>query len=779
MAWLGLKRLAFVPLTRSNIATDVPPPDWSDQITQRVFLDKFENDPTTAAVQYTDRSVRSYIHTVSSGLADLDVVVQPPQAVVGTGADGKNVEPDVLDATMGDQLRADGFDGAAIVMLGGPDGGETTGYWSRFCMSDDVGHWVGELVHQADLSNLPDLWDFDMEYPGESMGTFEQESELYGATHFSAWTKRLIKWLDPSTVSLHPGGAANYTLHAVGLIQPPPDGRVAAVQIGQQVPYLMVEARLRVDQFDVNISSEGVIVYQVQTSDPTGQPQFVPQLNLLTKTALAVGQSFTTDNGVTVQVNSSVPGGFSITVNVQVWQHLSPITGHTLQADLDCSGLPNAGRSVCVGDVDGDGRNEVIVEIDAANSGGNDFWVMQFDPAADSWQHLSPIPGHTLQADLDCSGLPNAGRSVCVGDVDGDGRDEVIVQIDAANSGGNDFWVMQFDPAEFSPAHWQHLSPIPGHTLQADLDCSGLPNAGRSVSVGDVDGDGRDEVIVQIDAANSGGNDFWVMKFNPAAGSWQHLSPIPGHTLQADLDCSGLPNAGRSVSVGDVDGDGRAEVIVQIDAANSGGNDFWVMQFDPAAGSWQHLSPIPGHTLQADLDCSDLPNAGRSVRVGDVDGDGRDEVIVQIDASGSGGNDFWVMKFDPSAGNWGHLSPIKGHALQADIDCSGLSNAGRSVSVGDVDNDGRAEVIVQIDASGSGGNDFWVMKFEPGAASWAHLAPTGDPLQADFDCSSLPNAGRSVSVGDVDNDGRAEVIVQIDASGSGGNDFWVMKWLAH
>jgi hypothetical protein len=609
-----------------------------------VFLDKFENDPTTAAVQYTDRSVRSYIHTVSSGLADLDVVVQPPQAVVGTGADGKNVEPDVLDATMGDQLRADGFDGAAIVMLGGPDGGETTGYWSRFCMSDDVGHWVGELVHQADLSNLPDLWDFDMEYPGESMGTFEQESELYGATHFSAWTKRLIKWLDPSTVSLHPGGAANYTLHAVGLIQPPPDGRVAAVQIGQQVPYLMVEARLRVDQFDVNISSEGVIVYQVQTSDPTGQPQFVPQLNLLTKTALAVGQSFTTDNGVTVQVNSSVPGGFSITVNVQVWQHLSPITGHT---------------------------------------------------------------------------------------------------------------------------------------LQADLDCSGLPNTGRSVSVGDVDGDGRDEVIVQIDAANSGGNDFWVMKFNPAAGSWQHLSPIPGHTLQADLDCSGLPNAGRSVSVGDVDGDGRAEVIVQIDAANSGGNDFWVMQFDPAAGSWQHLSPIPGHTLQADLDCSDLPNAGRSVSVGDVDGDGRDEVIVQIDASGSGGNDFWVMKFDPSAGNWGHLSPIKGHALQADIDCSGLSNAGRSVSVGDVDNDGRAEVIVQIDASGSGGNDFWVMKFEPGAASWAHLAPTGDPLRADFDCSSLPNAGRSVSVGDVDNDGRAEVIVQIDASGSGGNDFWVMKWPAH
>ena len=127
------------------------------------------------------------------------------------------------------------------------------------------------------------------------------------------------------------------------------------------------------------------------------------------------------------------------------------------------------------------------------------------------------------------------------------------------------------------PPVWRHLSPMPGHALQADFDCSGLPNRARTVNVGDVDGDGRSEVIVQIDAANSGGNDFWVMKFDPESRSWAHLSPMPGHALQADFDCSGLPNRGRAVNVGDVDGDGRAEVVVQIDASGSGGNDFWVM----------------------------------------------------------------------------------------------------------------------------------------------------------------------------------------------------------
>jgi len=81
------------------------------------------------------------------------------------------------------------------------------------------------------------------------------------------------------------------------------------------------------------------------------------------------------------------------------------------------------------------------------------------------------------------------------------------------------------------------------------------------------------------------------MKFERATGSWQHLSPIAGHPLQADFDCSGLPNGARSVSVGDVDGGGRAEVIVQIDASFSGGNDFWVMKFFGSQNWWFYLPP--------------------------------------------------------------------------------------------------------------------------------------------------------------------------------------------
>jgi hypothetical protein len=301
MAWLGSKKLAFIPLSRTGIQPpDVIPPDWSGLIMQRLFY-----DPTTPGV---DRSVRAYFHTVSSGLADLDVVVLPPQTIAE-----ENVLPDALEASMGAQLRSEGYVGAAIVMLGGPGFGSTTSLsnfaWSRFVMLDDLGSWAGELLHQTNLTAFPDFFDFAGSYPVDAnMGPYEQEAG-YDATHPCAWTKRAAGWLDPSTVSQHRGGTVQYLLHAASLIQPPPDGRTAAVQVGLSAPYLMVEARLQADQFDVNIPAEGIIVYRVQTTDPLGHAQNdTAPLALITKTALAVGQSVTAD-GVTVEVVDAQPGG--------------------------------------------------------------------------------------------------------------------------------------------------------------------------------------------------------------------------------------------------------------------------------------------------------------------------------------------------------------------------------------------------------------------------------------------------------------------------------------
>ncbi len=381
MTWLGRKKLAFIPLSRTNIQPpDVIPPDWPDQIMQRVFFDP-PTDSTGAPISGTDRSVRAYFHTVSSGLADLDVVVLPPETIAE-----KDVPPDALEATLGNQLRSEGFDGAAIVMLGGPGGGSTSQLsnfaWSRFCMSDNLGNWVGEILHQTNLCDLPDLFDFAGQYPsGDNMGPFDQEAG-YLATHPSAWTKRAVGWLDPSTVVLHLGHAAEYTLHSISLIQPPPTGRIAAVQIGVQVPYLMVEARLQSDQFDASIPNEGVIVYRVQTTDPLGNAQNnTAPLALLTKNALTAGQSFTTD-GATVKVGSAVPGGFSIQVSTSNPVGIVPDV-FELTANVASKMITNAG---------------FVPKFSTRSSNAPGLWVSSQSPLAGATEPLGSTVTMTMHS---------------------------------------------------------------------------------------------------------------------------------------------------------------------------------------------------------------------------------------------------------------------------------------------------------------------------------------------------------------------------------------------
>ncbi|RNC68068.1 MAG: hypothetical protein ED859_11605 [Desulfuromonadales bacterium] len=306
--WIGRKKLAFLPVHRLNAQPpDEPvPADWPSEILRRVL---FDPTPPTGA----DRSLRAYIQAASSGQADLDAVVLPMQVI-----DRQDVPPNAFEAQFGAQLREQGFDAAALVMLGGPGAGTAEsvgGFWARFVMAEGLGVWAMELIHC--LASIDDLYTF-----GGNMGGFEEMAGALG-THPSAYTKSIAGWLDVSAITRHTNhtAAVTYNLHAIGLVQPPPTGRVGAVRIGSQVPYLMVEARLMNDQFDAQIPAPGVIVYRVQTSSPQGtaQNQTMP-LQLLTlksdgkPTALNVGQSFTAGD-LKVKVVKALSGGFSISVD--------------------------------------------------------------------------------------------------------------------------------------------------------------------------------------------------------------------------------------------------------------------------------------------------------------------------------------------------------------------------------------------------------------------------------------------------------------------------------
>jgi len=120
MTWIRRKKIAFIPVFRPNaLPPDVIPADWNGAITRRVL---FDPDTNSGA----DRSLRAYINAASSGLADLQAVVMPMQVI-----DRQDVAVNALEGQLGAQLRNQGFDAAALVMLGGIGAGtsEEGGFW--------------------------------------------------------------------------------------------------------------------------------------------------------------------------------------------------------------------------------------------------------------------------------------------------------------------------------------------------------------------------------------------------------------------------------------------------------------------------------------------------------------------------------------------------------------------------------------------------------------------------------------------------------------------------
>jgi hypothetical protein len=303
--WLGTRRVAFIPVINRQI-DNTPPADFVTQVERRVFYDP---DPQAGV----DRSLRNYIHTISYGKAELDGRVFPMA-----------VSPDA--DTVGAGLRSlpanHGYTIAVVVV---PSGGrDRSGFawihaqpvndvenFARVNLMEGLGTWGMELLHIT--TEFGDLYNVDPD-----MGRYDNMACACGP-HPSAHTKLEMQWLSQTAVRTSVGGLrSSYNLHAIGLLQPPPPGRVAAIRIPSRVSgnHFMVEARLGVDAYERSspassgIPRDGVIVYEVASR---------LKVYLRTASALAVGEQYDapTKEGFTVRVSSAIPGGFAVTVQTR------------------------------------------------------------------------------------------------------------------------------------------------------------------------------------------------------------------------------------------------------------------------------------------------------------------------------------------------------------------------------------------------------------------------------------------------------------------------------
>jgi hypothetical protein len=196
------------------------------------------------------------------------------------------------------------------------------------------------------------------------------------------------------------------------------------------------------------------------------------------------------------------------------------------------------------------------------------------------------------------------GVRVAVGDVTGDGQDDIIA---GSGPGGNPV-VKVYDgmdgelvkrirvpaPPVFGPRIFQQFGP--GRDSY---------RGGITVAAADTNGDGRAEVITGSDPGRA-----------PMVAIFDGLT---GRRVGTFLAASGFNRAGVRVAAGDLDGDDRAEIITA-----------------PASGFSADVRVFDGRTHRFELGFRAIffPNAnGAHVAAADVDGDGQGEIVV---GAGSG-----------------------------------------------------------------------------------------------------------------------------------------------
>jgi FG-GAP-like repeat len=249
-------------------------------------------------------------------------------------------------------------------------------------------------------------------------------------------------------------------------------------------------------------------------------------------------------------------------------------------------GEQNRMRDAEVGDLFGDGPYDIavathdqgVVAVVRPKKGGG-FTVTELDRKPDTFVH-----------------------EIEIGDLDGDGVAEVYATPSEPNrlderQGGR---VTRYVPAK-------KVGPV----VVVDLPT----RHAKEILVDDVDGDGRDELYVAVEAETEGKGDEMRIKRPVEIRRYDAGTTTPDGSLVAEIQ----DRFCRFLTAGDIDGDGKKEIVA---AAFSSG--LWLLRPPAKAGAAWTIESI-------DKDSSGFEHAALLT---DLDGDGVDELYVASDRQG-------------------------------------------------------------------------------------------------------------------------------------------------
>lgn len=322
-----------------------------------------------------------------------------------------------------------------------------------------------------------------------------------------------------------------------------------------------------------------------------------------------------------------------LALGVGLWGHRALRPG-LVPVPFD-DGLPRQGQwrdGFALADLDGDGALELV--HGPARKGRPRPVVFKGDGQ-----------GHWRAWEAAFPALPYDYGDAAVADLDGDGRPDLALAVHLRGVVG----LLQVSPGRFE-ARTLGLGP-----LKDDA-----PFSSRALAAVDWDGDGREDLLALSDGPRLGGG------ARPASLGLRLLSRRSGSWTASSLGGARPGLFGDALAVGDVDGDGHPDAL---SASNTLGLRTVLLRGDGQGGAPVALPFLPPRSVV------------KAVGLGDLDGDGRPELILTTSR--------------PVRGVWeGKLWVASGKDLSVRASLALGAEQGTALAVGDFDADGRADVAL-------------------------------------------------------------------------------------
>lgn len=373
--------------------------------------------------------------------------------------------------------------------------------------------------------------------------------------------------------------------------------------------------------------------------------------------------------------------------------------------------LPSGGgSSIAVGNVDGDSALEIVT-----TSYGGKGYVIDGITHAIEWEYINSFGAKAQLGDLDGDGMQEiVGASswykitVIDADIKTPSR-EITTNLDigsllVADSDGDGI-----PEIVYGDGQWGKIHAVDARTGLERWSVKNPEHGVSGIELGDMDLNGKKEVLWGAGGSSSGADHLYVAAPDTGVIAWQ--SP----------DIYGM----NPVAVVDLDGDGLDELIMVTRESDSGYSEGVVHIFDART-----------HALKFSqkLGTMDWMKSKVSVRIGDVDGDGKTEYVVTTAYLYDG----LIQVYDGTT----HVLKRKSQAYR--------STSFSALAIGDVDGDGAVEIVAEQDAS----TGHYVVVLD------------GATLQEKWRSTDIGGNGEGydIKLADIDGDGHQEIVATVNGS---------------